>query len=103
MMDMPAAACDAGLAHALALGEEMLVAAKAGQWESVDALSAQCDALVRQPHAEDEASRDAMQTLVQQHLVVCELAGVARDDVARKLEQHRYGHRAVSAYLAPTG
>lgn len=100
-MDRQEPARDYPLAHALALGERMLEAARAGQWDSVDALAAECDTLVRQPHAEDEASRETMQQLVQQHLTVCELAGVAKDDVAQKLEQHRYGHRAASAYLLP--
>lgn len=101
-MDRPKPTPDYHLAHALALGERMLESARAGEWESVDALAAECDALVREPQPDTESAREAMQHLVQQHLAVCELAGVARDDVAQKLEQHRYGHRAASAYLAPT-
>lgn len=93
---------DAGhaeLDRALRLSAQMLDAAQAGRWETMPALQAQCDALVRGEHPADEATRSALQTLQERHLKLLELAGSARDAIGHDLGRHRHNHRALSAYL----
>lgn len=91
------------LAHALALGGQMLVAAEAGDWDRVATLQEACDACLRRAPGADAQARPTLLELQRQYRELGVLAGQARSAVAGELERHRHSHRALHAYLDSSG
>jgi DNA-binding transcriptional regulator YbjK len=89
----------ASLGCALALGGQMLDAARADDWSSVASLQSTCDALLRQEHANTPASHDALRTMQQQYQSLATLVEQARDAVVRERDRQQQTHRALNAYL----
>jgi len=86
------------LAYELSI--KALEAARAGEWDRVQELTPQRDAQLRMGHPRDERSADIVRILIEQNTQLMDLAEQARDMVNQQMQQHKYSHRALSAYIA---
>ncbi|HEX7817093.1 flagellar protein FliT [Dyella sp.] len=86
------------LAYELSL--QALEAARMGDWERVQELTPQRDAQLRMGHPRDERSADIIRILIEHNAQLMDLADAARHEVNAQIQQQKYSHRALSAYIA---
>ena len=82
------------------LSVQALEAARAGEWDRVQELTPQRDAQLRMGHPRDARSADIVRILIEQNAQLMELAEQAKGSVDQQMQQHKYSHRALSAYIA---
>ena len=85
------------------LSVQMLEAAKTGDWTRVATLRPEYEDLLRRDHPANEAARSVLLGLQQQNQDLLDLAGHAREGIARELGRHCQKHRALNAYLVSSG
>ena len=79
---------------------QALEAARAGEWDRVQALTPQRDAQLKLGHPQDSRSADIVRILIEQNAQLLDLAEQARGGINQQMQQHKYSHRALSAYIA---
>jgi Flagellar protein FliT len=82
------------------LSVQALEAARAGEWDRVQELTPQRDAQLKLGHPRDARSADIVRILIEQNAQLLELAEHAKGSVDQQMQQHKYSHRALSAYIA---
>lgn len=82
------------------LSVKALEAARAGEWEHVQELTPQRDAQLKLGHPRDARSADIVRILIEHNAQLMGLAEQARASVNEQMQQHKYSHRALSAYIA---
>ena len=82
------------------LSVQALAAARAGDWDRVQELTPQRDAQLKLGHPNDSRSADIVRILIEQNAQLLELAEQARGSIDQQMLQHKYSHRALSAYIA---
>ena len=85
------------------LSVQMLEAAKAGDWTGVATLRPEYEVVLRHDHPANETTRSALLGLQQLNQDLLDLAGHAREGIARELGWHCQKHRALNAYLVSSG
>ena len=81
------------------LSVRALEAARAGEWDRVHELTPQRDAQLKLGHPRDARSADIVRILIEHNAQLMDLAEQARDGVTQQMQQHKYSHRALSAYI----
>lgn len=79
---------------------QALEAARAGEWDRVHDLTPQRDAQLKLGHPRDARSADIVRILIEQNAQLMDLVERARGMVDEQMQQHKYSHRALSAYIA---
>jgi flagellar protein FliT len=97
---MHRAADVAGLQQAVQLTEQMLDAAREGDWQLATSLDSQRQPLLAAARQPDPQWHELLTTLHEQNQHLLTLAVGAREQVEQQLGQHRYNHRALNSYLA---
>jgi hypothetical protein len=82
------------------LSVQALEAARAGDWNRVQELTPQRDAQLRLGHPRDSRSADIVRILIEQNAQLLDLAEQAKGGINEQMQQHKYSHRALSAYIA---
>jgi hypothetical protein len=75
-------------------------AGRAGGWLHVEALVAERDKHLALGHPKDDRSLVIMQLLLQRNAELMDLTAEAQSAIAQQLQQQKYSHRALSAYIA---
>jgi flagellar protein FliT len=83
----------------LALSEQMVVAARAGDWEAVAAIEAERSEQIVAVSTTEPGALSLLKQLLAHTEEVRELARHERDRIGSDLEEHPHRHRALSAYL----
>ncbi|HEY9134058.1 MAG TPA: hypothetical protein VIM98_20090 [Dyella sp.] len=79
---------------------EALEAARAGGWLRVEELVAERDKHLALGHPKDDRSLVIVQLLLQRNAELMALTAEAQGAVAQRLQQQKYSHRALSAYIS---
>lgn len=85
------------LAYELSL--QALAAARQDEWDRVHELTHQRDAQLKLGHPRDDRSADLIRILIEHNAQLLDLAEQARGAVDQAMLQHKYSHRALSAYV----
>jgi hypothetical protein len=87
------------LEDALATSIRMLEIAEAGDWNALETLEAEREALLALGHPDDARSGELLAELIACNGRIEVAVGNARIEVRKELGENRQRHRAVSAYL----
>jgi hypothetical protein len=91
------------LTQALDLTAQMLAAAEDEQWSRVIELDTERQRWLQPPLAVEPGQREALVNLIERNRRLLERARATHAGIELQLEQHKYNHRALNAYIASSG
>ncbi|MBD8881910.1 flagellar protein FliT [Rhodanobacter sp. 7MK24] len=87
------------LERALEVSNNMLAAAREGQWDSLPKMEVERAPLLRASHPRDDRSRELLEQLLACNEEMLSLAARARAQIADALSRNGYAHRALNTYV----
>ncbi|MGC1547657.1 MAG: hypothetical protein WA777_03940 [Rhodanobacter sp.] len=88
----------AALQRALEISAQMHAAAEQGEWTRVVELDIERQSWIGHPPSEPSHG-EALMALQESNRLLLERATTAHAEIEHQLEQHKYNHRALSAYI----